>query len=108
MDIPVLIPVYNPDNKLLTLVDSLIKLNFKHIIIVNDGSIFESKSIFKKLEKNSQCNILHHVINHGKGRALKTGFNFYYLNFPASKGIVTADADGQHNSKDILKIAKSI
>ena len=43
MDVPVLIPAYNPDQRLLNLVEDLQRLDFSDIIIVNDGSRPESK-----------------------------------------------------------------
>ena len=105
MNIPVLIPAYNPDEVLYKVVHSLIDLDFKDIIIVDDGSKPECEPIFEKLGKMEQCHVLKHAVNSGKGRALKTGLNYFYLNFPNSSGIVTADADGQHQPKDILKVA---
>jgi glycosyltransferase involved in cell wall biosynthesis len=108
MNIPVLIPAYNPDKTLILLVHQLIQLNFKDIIIVNDGSKQECDEIFYILGEIKQCHILRHAVNLGKGRALKNGLNYFYLNFLNSFGIVTADADGQHNPDDIVKIAKSL
>jgi glycosyltransferase involved in cell wall biosynthesis len=108
MNIPVLIPAYNPDEVLYKVVHSLIQLDFKDIIIVNDGSKPEYEPIFEKLEKMEQCHVLRHAVNSGKGRALKTGLNYFCLNFPNSRGIVTADADGQHQPQDILKVAKTL
>lgn len=107
-DIPVLIPSYNPDNRLLELVDALIKKNIKHIIVVNDGSFTSCDSIFKKLESIKTCTVLRHAVNCGKGRALKTGLNYFYLKFPGSPGIVTADGDGQHQAADILKVVRAL
>lgn len=108
MDIPILIPSYNPNHRLLELVEELIGEGVKHIIIVNDGSKPECDHIFEKLETLESCTVLRHAVNCGKGRALKTGFNYYYLNFPDSSGIITADGDGQHQPSDILKVAKAL
>ena len=107
MNVALLIPAYNPEEALLSLVDSLLRLDFKHIIIVNDGSKPECNYIFEKLERTKDCHVLYHAVNLGKGRALKTGFNFFYLNFPGLSGIVTADADGQHLPEDIVKAAET-
>lgn len=104
MHIPVLIPAYNPDQKLLSVVEDLIRFGFDKIIIVNDGSDSCCRDIFKKLENMEFCHVLHHAVNLGKGRALKTGFNYFYLNFHDAQGIVTADADGQHLAEDIRKV----
>ena len=71
-DIPILIPSYNPDQRLLELVDALILKGVKHIIVVNDGSREECNPIFEKLETLEPCTVLKHAVNCGKGRALKT------------------------------------
>jgi glycosyltransferase involved in cell wall biosynthesis len=108
MDIPILIPSYNPDRRLTEVVEALISEGVKHIIIVNDGSRTECNPIFEKLEKLEPCTVLKHAVNCGKGRALKTGLNYFYLHFPHSPGIVTADGDGQHRTRDILKVAAGV
>jgi len=107
-NIPILIPSYNPDQRLLELVEALIGEGVKHIIIVNDGSLEECNPIFEKLETLEACTVLKHAVNCGKGRALKTGLNYFHLHFPNSPGIVTADSDGQHQPTDILKIVNAL
>ncbi|MCP5052955.1 MAG: glycosyltransferase, partial [bacterium] len=106
--IPILIPSYNPDRRLVELVEALIREGVKHIVIVNDGSFPRCDAIFDHLETLEPCTLLKHAVNCGKGRALKTGFNHIYLNFPDAPGIVTADCDGQHQPKDILTVAQSL
>jgi glycosyltransferase involved in cell wall biosynthesis len=108
MKIPILIPAYNPDEALWNVVDGLIRLDVGDIIIVDDGSKPECMPIFQRLAAMAQCHVVRHAVNSGKGRALKTGLNYFYLNFPNSPGVVTADADGQHQPEDILKIAKTL
>ena len=54
-DISVVIPSLNPDNRILHLVDELIRLDFKDIIIVNDGSKDESYDIFNRLSEKPEC-----------------------------------------------------
>jgi glycosyltransferase involved in cell wall biosynthesis len=108
MDIPILIPSYNPDQRLPELVEALIREGVKHILIVNDGSRTECDLIFERLEKLEPCNVLKHAVNCGKGRALKTGLNYFHLHFPHSPGIVTADGDGQHRTGDILRVAAGL
>jgi glycosyltransferase involved in cell wall biosynthesis len=107
MTIPVLIPAYNPDELLLGLVESLIQSGIRDIIVVNDGSRPECGSIFAALERKEHCHVLHHATNLGKGRAIKTGLNFFYLMFKDAPGIVTADADGQHTAHDISMIVEA-
>jgi hypothetical protein len=49
--------------------------------------------------------VLRHAVNLGKGRALKTGFNFILGRFPHLMGVVTPDADGQHRVEDVVRVA---
>jgi len=108
MNIPVLIPAYNPDKALISLVEDLQTIGFENIIVVNDGSNLEARPVFDALEKKGVCHVLHHAINLGKGRALKTGFNYFYTMFPNAVGVVTADADCQHTPRDILLVARRL
>ncbi len=97
----VLIPAYMPDKKLIGVVKELLE-NDEKILIVNDGSGKEFEDIFKEVE-NLGCTVLVHEENKGKGRALKTGFEYCIEH---NLSAVTADADGQHLPKDILHIEK--
>lgn len=102
MDVYVLVPAYNPTDKLLKLVDDLIKNNFK-VIVVDDGSKLETKKYFDIIK--DKVILLSHITNMGKGRALKTGFSYFLKHFKkTSLGIITVDCDGQHSISDILKI----
>lgn len=97
-DIAILIPAYEPDEKMISMLIEL-KEHFNSIIVVNDGS--SNNEIFSKIPEGIIT--LVHEVNKGKGRALKTGFEFIKENLPDVKGVVTADADGQHATKDILR-----
>ena len=90
---------------MLHLVDALLELDFQRIVVVNDGSEPSCADIFTRLAARKHCHVMHHAVNLGKGRALKSGFNYCCLNFPDLLGIVTADADGQHLAEDIRKVA---
>ena len=37
-EIPVIIPAYEPDDKMIGLLERLLKAGIKHIIVVDDGS----------------------------------------------------------------------
>lgn len=97
----VLIPAYEPDNKLIHLVDELIELQFRNIIIVNDGSSKKCDQIFEQLGKHESVNVVKHTVNQGKGRALKTGFNTILNQYQDCIGCITVDSDGQHLPVDI-------
>lgn len=101
----VIIPAYEPDNKMLRLVTELLKDDQFIVIVVNDGSSVESKEIFEKLQEIKGVIILNHAENKGKGAALKTAFTYILdSNLPIS-GAITADADGQHTPHDIKNVA---
>ena len=105
MVVPI-IPAYNPDEKLIKLVNGL-KKEFEKIIIVNDGSA--SNDIFKKLEKEKNIVILTHEVNKGKGEALKTAYRYYLDNLENKyHGVVTMDADGQHAISDAIEMSKLV
>lgn len=99
----VIIPAYNPDEKLLKLLDDLKQSGFSHILIVNDGSRPDCSGIFEGAA-NRGGTILRHAINMGKGRALKTAFNYAINHYGPDVQAVCADADGQHTAVDIDRI----
>ena len=99
--VAVLVPAYNPDGRLLALLES-IKGRFGFIILVDDGSI-EGRDVLAKAKPLVDA-YLEHPANRGKGSALKTGF----AAVPEGFDVVTADADGQHTPDDIAKIAAAL
>lgn len=100
----VVIPAYNPDFRLIELVDELKASCDYNVIVVNDGSGKEFSSIFEEIEKR-ECVLLTHDSNKGKGAALKTAFAYIVQENLESTGVITADADGQHLVKDIIRVA---
>lgn len=102
--IAVAIPAYNPDEKLIQLVEGLTNQLPYLIVIVDDGSKEECKPIFDALKKFNVV-LLRHDTNRGKGAALKTAFNYLIKNTPDLVAVITADADFQHSISDIEMIA---
>lgn len=103
----IIIPAFNPDDKLINLVEKLEKSSLP-IVIINDGSKKECADIFETLDLSHKCDILTHTRNMGKGAAIKTGIRYSFQRYPKSCGYVTADADGQHAAEDILKAAEAL
>lgn len=100
-----LIPSLDPDSKMGEYVRELIDAGASSILLVDDGSKLENKFHFKELEQFKEVTILTHEVNKGKGAALKTGMQYVLNNMPGIKGIVTADADGQHACDDTIATA---
>lgn len=91
-----LIPAYEPDEKLIILLQELSKHNFI-IVVVDDGSGKNYKNIFEEAKK--YANVISYEVNCGKGFALKTGLKMIKENFN-SYAVVTVDSDGQHKVLD--------
>lgn len=108
MSIPILIPAFNPDENLIGVVEGLQKNGTTDIIVVDDGSNPDSKNILRRLSEYPGCHIYSHAVNLGKGRAIKSGLNYAVNKFPELKGVVTADADGQHLPGDIIRVRKEL
>ncbi len=104
----IVIPSLKPNNELIEVVSSLMPLGVLQVVVVNDGSDSSYDAVFQKVAAFENCTVLKHDVNKGKGRALKTGFEYVMKNFPESDGVVTADADGQHSTEDIEKICAEI
>lgn len=107
-EIPVIIPAYEPDERLIALLQNLREAGIMHIVVVDDGSGSRYHSLFEQAAAIGGCNVLTHAVNLGKGRALKTAFNFCLQQYPDLPGCVTADSDGQHTPKDILACMKKL
>ncbi|MGH9599439.1 MAG: glycosyltransferase family 2 protein, partial [Terracidiphilus sp.] len=104
----VLIPARRQETALGPLIDALLDAGFGAVILVDDGSPEEDREIFDLLGKKARVHLLRHAVNLGKGRALKTGINYFLNVFPGFAGMVTADADGQHSAGDILRVANAL
>lgn len=104
MKTAVLLPVYNPDEKFLHLVEELNKRGFR-VVAVNDGSKERCDEYFRRAEK--YADVIGYKENKGKGFALKRGFEYIGNNLADEVDyIVTADSDGQHAIEDIERVAK--
>ena len=102
----IIIPAYQPDTRMLKLIDD-IKANSDYgVVIVNDGSDIHCRPIFERAVEIG-CTVLVHEVNLGKGAALKTAFA-YLLDSKYSDYLICADCDGQHKWQDIKKIAEAI
>lgn len=97
----VLIPSYEPDNKLVKLVNDLNK-DEVDIVVVNDGSNETFDNIFKNIE--NKVHLISYKNNMGKGYALKKGIKYIKDNYKEDYLIITMDSDGQHTIKDAKKL----
>ena len=109
--VPIVIPSYEPDDRLIALLEDFEAKGMGPVIIVNDGSSEEYDPIFKKAEElitGRGGKLISYRPNRGKGRALKTAFAYIRDNLPEALGCVTADSDGQHTPDCITNIINTL
>ena len=103
--IPIIIPAYEPDEKLIKLLSELKNSELSPVIIVDDGSDKDTYGhIFNSAKSEYGAIVLRHAVNMGKGRALKDAFNYCINEYPDLLGAITADSDGQHTTMDIKRV----
>ena len=99
-----LIPSYEPDDALLSVVNELLVNSFD-VVVVNDGSKPSYDEVFSKLPID--VHYLSYEKNKGKGYALKHGLKFIKDNFNSESIVVTLDSDGQHKVSDAINILET-
>lgn len=103
----VIIPAYEPDKNLITLIKDIKENSDYDIVIVDDGSTQNCRYLFLKA-RSEGCTVLTHETNLGKGAALKTALSYVLKEGTEKTGVVCADCDGQHTWQDIIKIAEQL
>jgi len=108
MKIFVIVPVYNEEYRAVETVKKILEVGegFK-IVLVNDGSTDNSLKILNEsFEKNKRVIIANHMVNLGKGAAMKTGLKVAWK--LGGEAVVFMDADGQHNPKYLLEFMNQL
>ena len=95
------IPAYNEEKN----IANIVKKTRKHVdnaVVVDDGSNDGTHEI----AENAGAIVLKHIVNLGKGGALKTGCDFAIKK--GAKYIVALDADAQHDPDDIPRFVEKL
>ena len=95
------IPAYNEQNSIGSIVKNT-KKYIDNVIVVDDGS----KDKTKETAENAGAIVLRHLVNLGKGAALKTGCDYAVKN--GARFIIALDADAQHNPDDIPRFIEKL
>ncbi len=98
----IVIPCYNEEKVIGEVIKDIKKEGWKNIVVVDDGSVDKTSDKAKK----EKVFVLKHILNRGKGAAVKTGLEFAKLQ--NADIVVTIDGDGQNNSKEIKKLVKKV
>ena len=94
----IIIPAFNEEPAIGGVIDAVRAEGYEDIIVVNDGSLDKTS----EAARAKKCIVLDHLINRGKGAATQTGMDAAKL--LNADFVVTIDADGQHNPKEIHKL----
>jgi len=94
--VSIVIPMYNEELVVKNVLLELVEMYPDYLIIVVDDNSTDA-SFTQACVKGVY--ILRHIINLGQGAALQTGIEF--ARKMGTEYVVTFDADGQHDSKDI-------
>ena len=96
-----IIPAYNEEKRINKVVKKT-KKYVNNVVVVDDGSKDKTKDTAKK----SKAIVLRHLVNLGKGAALKTGCDYAVKN----KGdiLIVVDADAQHDPNEIPKFLEKL
>ena len=105
-NIAIVIPALNPDEKMVKTVKDIKQAGFENIILVDDGSEIKNRAWFRMCKEECGAVVIRHVVNFGKGIALKSAYNHILEKCPDIEGAVSCDCDGQHLVKDIVECAK--
>jgi len=98
----IVIPAYNEGAVIKNVIREVKDTGFNQIIVVDDGSTDETFLHAKK----QKVIALRHILNRGKGAAVKTGIEGAKM--LGADIVVTFDGDGQHDPKDISKLLAEI
>jgi glycosyltransferase involved in cell wall biosynthesis len=101
MNVFIIIPAFNEESVIRQVLQSLQSLGYR-LIVVDDASDDGTARIAREYTPD----VLEHLINRGQGAALKTGIT--YALQEGAEIIVTYDADGQHQAKDIKALLEPI
>src|SRR3989338_4513612 len=97
----VVMPAYNEEKRIKKVIRETIRYA-ENVVVVDDGSKDSTYDIAKKFN----IAVLRHVVNLGKGAALKTGCDYAFKK--GAGKIVVLDADAQHDPKEIPEFIKNL
>jgi glycosyltransferase involved in cell wall biosynthesis len=92
------VPAYNEETTIADVVAALHRAGFARVLVVDDGS----RDATADAAATAGARVVRHPTNRGVGGALGTGFRAA-LELGAS-AVVTVDADGQHQARDVIAV----
>lgn len=96
----VVIPAFNAADTISKLVEQIRQYGLD-VVVVDDGSRDNTASAASR----AGAVVISHLANRGKGRALRSGFD--YVRRQGYDGVVTMDSDGQHDPAEIDRLIQA-
>lgn len=107
MKVNIIVPVCNEEKRAVDTIREILRVSKRELIVVDDGSTDNSLSVLKKnFLGNKRITLLSHVINLGKGAAVKTGVEKAWE--CGAEAVIVIDADGQHNPRHLKQFEKKL
>lgn len=110
MKLSIVVPVFNEEKTIVSVLERLVDLSLgkveKEIVVVDDGSkdkTVEKIRAFLTAQKKKNIHLFSHILNQGKGSAVKTG-----IEKASGEYIVIQDADLEYNPLDILRLLQAV
>lgn len=91
----VVIPAFNESHYIGGVLAKISKIT-KNVVVVDDGSKDNTFVIAKKYTPH----VIRHVVNLGKGSALKTGSEYAFI-YQNARAVIFIDSDAQHDPKEL-------
>src|SRR5579872_3527350 len=101
----VVVPAYNEEKTLATVVRKLVQLpELREVVVVDDCSKDQTPEIARQLsEQYPQVKVVRHLVNSGKTEALKTGFQH-----TTGEIVIVQDADLEYDPTEIPGLIQPI
>src|SRR5215472_19282583 len=105
MRISVVVPVYNEEETVAQVLQSLSEVELDlEVVVVDDASTDKTWEILQELRKKEPFNTyryIHHDFNQGKGAGLRTGFGLV-----SGELVTVQDADMEYNPQDLPALVR--
>lgn len=106
MGLSIVIPVYNEEATIETLVERVLAAPIeldKELIIVDDGSTDGTLDKLERFDPENGIRVVHHARNRGKGAALRSGFRLAQQDL-----IIVQDADLEYDPRDYRRLLQPL